>query len=75
MVNASQIRSHRTLPVIGWRRIASLISLWTARHRERCELAKLDNHMLRDIGLTKEQARSEADRPFWDGSYRSRSDF
>jgi len=29
-------------------------------------LAKLDAHILRDIGLSDEQARSEASRPLWD---------
>jgi uncharacterized protein YjiS (DUF1127 family) len=29
-------------------------------------LAELDDHMLRDIGLTREQARHEAERPSWD---------
>lgn len=43
-------------------------SLWglVALRRSRSRLAMLDAHLLRDIGLTYEQARNEADRPLWD---------
>lgn len=34
--------------------------------RQRRSLANLDDHLLRDIGLTPEQARYEATRPLWD---------
>ena len=34
--------------------------------RERRGLRHLDDHLLRDIGLTREQAIEEAARPFWD---------
>jgi uncharacterized protein YjiS (DUF1127 family) len=34
--------------------------------RQRKTLASLDDHMLKDLGLTREQAEIEADRPFWD---------
>jgi uncharacterized protein YjiS (DUF1127 family) len=45
------------LPPIGrWRRI----------RRERQQLLELSDHMLADVGLTREEARSEAARPFWD---------
>ena len=33
---------------------------------ERAQLAALDAGQLADIGLTAEQAREEAGRPFWD---------
>lgn len=35
--------------------------------RQRRMLAELDEARLSDIGLTPEQARIEAERPFWDG--------
>jgi uncharacterized protein YjiS (DUF1127 family) len=35
-----------------------------ARHRK--ALAKLDPHLLRDIGLTTEEAQAELSRPLWD---------
>ena len=37
-----------------------------ARWRQRRDLADLDEHLLRDIGVTREQATREASRPFWD---------
>jgi uncharacterized protein YjiS (DUF1127 family) len=33
---------------------------------ERHSLGDLDEHMLRDIGLTREEAQTEAARPIWD---------
>jgi uncharacterized protein YjiS (DUF1127 family) len=36
-----------------------------ALYRQRQYLARLDAHMLRDIGLTAEQAQAEANQPFW----------
>jgi len=33
--------------------------------RSRRRLADLDDHLLRDIGLTRTQARWEAERPAW----------
>lgn len=34
--------------------------------RSRRRLADLDDHILRDIGLTRDQALQEAERPIWD---------
>jgi uncharacterized protein YjiS (DUF1127 family) len=34
--------------------------------RQRLRLGDLSDHMLRDIGITRDQAMREADRPFWD---------
>ncbi len=36
------------------------------RWRSRRALERLDDHGLRDIGITRAQARREAARPFWD---------
>lgn len=35
-------------------------------YRERLELRDMDERLLRDMGLTREQADREASRPFWD---------
>lgn len=40
--------------------------------RERQRLARLDRHLLADIGLTAEAARHEAERPLWDAPERWR---
>lgn len=34
--------------------------------RQRRALADLDDHLLRDIGVSPEEARKEAARPMWD---------
>ena len=34
--------------------------------RSKARLARLDRHMLRDIGLTEEEAKSLSQRPEWD---------
>ncbi|MCP3470999.1 DUF1127 domain-containing protein [Bradyrhizobium sp. CCGUVB1N3] len=48
---------------LGWRRFC----LMRARHRQRKALRDLadDPHLLSDIGVTREQALQEADKPFW----------
>jgi len=48
--------------VVAWNRVA----------RERRRLLDLDERVLRDIGLTPEQAYREASRPFWDMGDRRR---
>ncbi|MFC5360129.1 DUF1127 domain-containing protein [Azospirillum himalayense] len=35
------------------------------RHRQRRSLAALDDHLLRDVGLSRTDARREADKAFW----------
>jgi uncharacterized protein YjiS (DUF1127 family) len=35
-------------------------------HRQRQALLRMDAALLRDIGLTREQALAEARRPIWD---------
>ena len=43
----------------------SAIRTWFERGRQRRALAELDDRLLRDIGVTFEQAKREAARPFW----------
>ncbi len=63
---------HRHEPVIGygW----SIPAPWTIlvkidaiheRWRQRQQLLELDDHLLNDIGVTREEAIKEARRPFW----------
>jgi uncharacterized protein YjiS (DUF1127 family) len=35
------------------------------RRRDRRILARLDQHMLRDIGLSPDEVRTESTKPFW----------
>jgi uncharacterized protein YjiS (DUF1127 family) len=39
---------------------------WQELARERRALMRLDDHMLKDIGITRADAQREAERPFWD---------
>jgi uncharacterized protein YjiS (DUF1127 family) len=43
----------------------ALVRTWYRRARERQALAQLDEHLLRDCGLTRDQVRHEVDKPFW----------
>lgn len=44
---------------------ADRIVVWSERYRERCALSRLDDYLLKDIGLTRTEARREMDKPFW----------
>ena len=54
-------------------RIALPIRLWMSLSKSRSQLAKLDRHLLADIGLTENLASFEAARPFWDAQAHWRS--
>jgi uncharacterized protein YjiS (DUF1127 family) len=41
------------------------VQVWLNRRRERAQLAQLDAHLLRDIGLSEMDARREATKHFW----------
>jgi uncharacterized protein YjiS (DUF1127 family) len=36
------------------------------RWRQRQDLRELEDHLLRDVGITREQAQYEASKPFWE---------
>ena len=52
-----------------WRRIGALLACWWVRSRRRArlrrELPRLDDHLLRDAGLSRYDLEREAVRPFW----------
>jgi uncharacterized protein YjiS (DUF1127 family) len=45
--------------------VASIVFLWLKRSRSRRALARLDEHQLRDIGLSRADAWREGMKPFW----------
>lgn len=47
--------------------LAVVFVRWSERHRSRAALHELDDHLLRDIGLTRREAHKEAGKPFWQG--------
>ncbi|PAQ05541.1 DUF1127 domain-containing protein [Mesorhizobium temperatum] len=38
---------------------------WYDRHLQRLDLAEIDEHLLRDLGLTSEDVRRECAKSFW----------
>ncbi len=45
--------------------LAVTLSTWELRLRGRRALARLDDHLLRDIGLSDGHAAREVAKPFW----------
>ena len=45
--------------------IVATLRLWRRRMRERDQLSRLDDRMLKDIGVTRAEALHLSDKPFW----------
>lgn len=57
-----------TSPGGAWRFVARAFGEMLGmieRHRQRRSLAALDDHLLRDVGLSRTEARRESDKAFW----------
>ena len=48
-------------------RATALLASWRQRVADRRQLASLDGHMLRDIGLSLGDVDIEVSKPFWRG--------
>ncbi|ABC32778.1 uncharacterized conserved small protein [Hahella chejuensis KCTC 2396] len=46
-------------------RLRSLTQQWRKQARTRRELANLNDHLLKDLGITEGDRRQEASKPFW----------
>lgn len=59
--------STRFAPSLGGllRQLQATLQLWSRRARSRRELRELDDHLLRDIGISRGVAEHEAAKPFW----------
>lgn len=44
---------------------ARLIAMWMDRARQRRALAAMDDRLLSDIGITRNEAEREIEKPFW----------
>jgi uncharacterized protein YjiS (DUF1127 family) len=44
---------------------AGVVTKWRTNARTRIHLSKLNDHLLRDVGLTRAAAHREAQLPFW----------
>lgn len=61
--------STRALPARATRPAAGLVARFArllSLRRSRARLAALDAHILRDIGISPDDAMAEASRPLWD---------
>ena len=62
MTQIAMTKPHRLTRTGIGRRLWQLLGV----ARQRRALARLDDHALDDIGITRAQARAEAARPIWD---------
>jgi uncharacterized protein YjiS (DUF1127 family) len=46
-------------------RAVQLLLIWRERAWQRRQLEMLNDHMLRDIGISRAEAHGEAAKPFW----------
>lgn len=46
-------------------RLADVVATWERRAQERRALAEMSTHMLKDLGISRLDARREAGKPFW----------
>ena len=46
-------------------RTLAMLREWRRRSRDRAELARFDERMLRDIGVTRADVWREINKPFW----------
>ncbi len=65
------VAGHRR-PLIGLvaglpRRLLDTLLLWQERVSQRRQLMQMDERLLKDIGVSRVQARAEFDKPFWRG--------
>lgn len=63
----THLRSNRSISLTalllaGWQKLSS----WHALYRQRRQLAALSDDMLKDIGMSRADIETEANRPFWD---------
>ena len=57
-------RVERVVPSVAVR-LAETLGEWLRRGRSRRLLAQMDDRMLHDIGLSRDAAQGEIEKPFW----------
>jgi uncharacterized protein YjiS (DUF1127 family) len=65
-LRSSRSISLTALLLAAWQQL----SRWHALYRQRQQLAALSDDMLKDIGLSRADIETEANRPFWDEPFR-----
>jgi uncharacterized protein YjiS (DUF1127 family) len=54
----------RSVSFVTWLR-RRWLARWYDRHLQRRDLAQIDDHLLRDLGLTRDDVRRECAKSFW----------
>ena len=49
----------------GLRAMKALVAGWIVKRRTRGHLRRLDDHILKDIGVSEHEAWRESSKPFW----------
>jgi uncharacterized protein YjiS (DUF1127 family) len=62
-----RVRRRAMRPSLGQvlSRVFAALHEWRRRSRDRAELARFDERMLRDIGITRVEIWREINQPFW----------
>ena len=58
-------RSSRKFRLSCWSQVKRYFAEWRLRAASRSELINLNDRLLRDIGVSRYEAVSEASKPFW----------
>jgi len=53
------------LGAAGVTALGNAVLAWYRRHRDLAHLMRLEDYLLRDVGLTREQVMRAAAEPFW----------
>ena len=59
-LSARRLPTHGGQGPLAW--VSAMLGTWRQRHA----LEQLDDHMLQDIGVSREEADTEIRRPIWD---------
>ncbi|MGI9317661.1 MAG: DUF1127 domain-containing protein, partial [bacterium] len=57
--------THPALSALVNGSLTNILRIWFQRHQQRRKLADLSLRMLKDVGITPEQAARESRKPFW----------
>jgi uncharacterized protein YjiS (DUF1127 family) len=61
---SAPLPGRQSFPFVTWLR-SRLLARWCDRHLQRLDLAEIDDHLLRDLGLTPQDVRRECAKSFW----------
>ena len=63
-VYVSQIQVYPSSSVSRYS-LLEMVKIWYNRHKERTQLRRLDDRLLSDVGLSRDQVKAEISKPFW----------